>query len=259
VAGRGAETRAIQGRLSRGAGAVAFHDETDMPNASRIIALTGITRGLGRALADEFRRAGHTVLGCGRSRGEIEALRAAFGAPHDFAVVDVAEDAAVAAWAGRLIDQFGAPDLLLNNAALINRPAPLWRVGAPEFDCVVDVNLKGVANVIRHFAPEMIKRGTGVIVNFSSGWGRSTDAEVAPYCATKWAIEGLTQSLAQELPAGLAAVALNPGIIDTDMLRSCWSAGASAYPKPEAWARRAAPFLLQLGPRHNGQPLTAPG
>jgi NAD(P)-dependent dehydrogenase (short-subunit alcohol dehydrogenase family) len=230
-----------------------------MPATSRIIVLTGVTRGLGRALAGEFQSAGHTILGCGRSREGIEALRAELGAPHDFAVVDVAEDAAVAAWAARLLEKFGAPDLLLNNAAVINPPAPLWRVSAAEFDRVVDVNLKGVANVIRHFVPAMVRRGAGVIVNFSSGWGRSTDAEVAPYCATKWAVEGLTQALAQELPDGMAAVALNPGIIDTDMLRTCWASGAAAYPKPGVWARRAAPFLLQLGPRHNGQPLTAPG
>ncbi len=123
---------------------------------------------------------------------------------------------------------------------------------------MIDVNLKGVANVIRHFVPAMIKRGSGVIVNFSSGWGRSTDAEVAPYCATKWAIEGLTRALAQELPAGLAAIALNPGIINTDMLRSCFGSSAAAYPTAAQWAKKAAPFLLSLNAEHNGQPLTAP-
>ena len=120
------------------------------------------------------------------------------------------------------------------------------------------MNLKGTANVIRHFAPEMIKRRSGVIVNFSSGWGRSTDAEVAPYCATKWAIEGLTQALAQELPPGMAAVPLNPGIINTDMLRSCFGGSASSYPTPCEWADIAVPFLLKLGPSDNGNPLTVP-
>jgi NAD(P)-dependent dehydrogenase (short-subunit alcohol dehydrogenase family) len=100
----------------------------------------------------------------------------------------------------------------------------------------------------------MVKAGRGVIVNFSSGWGRAVDAEVAPYCATKWAIEGLTRALALELPAGMAAVPLNPGIIDTAMLRSCFGEGAGGYPGPEEWARQAVPFLLALGPRHNGKP-----
>ena len=190
----------------------------------------GVSRGCGRALAEEFIRQGHVVVGCGRSGKEIALLQKQFPAPNDFAVVNVAEDAQVAAWAKNVLATHSAPDLLLNNAALINRNAPLWEVPAREFSDVVDVNIKGPANVIRHFAPAMIQRGRGVIVNFSSGWGRSTDAEVAPYCATKWAIEGLTQSLAQELPAGMAAVPLNPGIINTDMLRSCFGGSAGSYP-----------------------------
>jgi len=96
-------------------------------------------------------------------------------------------------------------------------------------------------------------------VNFSSGWGRSTDAEVAPYCATKWAIEGLTQSLAQELPSGMAAVPFNPGIIATDMLQSCFGGSASGYARPEAWAKTTVPFLLKINSADNGKPMTAPG
>ena len=152
----------------------------------------------------------------------------------------------------------GPPDLLLNNAALINRNAPLWEVSSDEFSLVIDVNIKGVVNVIRHFVPAMIQRNRGVIVNFSSGWGRSTSPEVAPYCATKWAIEGLTQAMAEELPSGIAAVALNPGIINTDMLQSCFGTSADAYPTATKWARKAVPFLLSLTAKHNGQSLTAP-
>jgi NAD(P)-dependent dehydrogenase (short-subunit alcohol dehydrogenase family) len=105
----------------------------------------------------------------------------------------------------------------------------------------------------------MVARGRGVVVNLSSGWGRSVAPEVASYCMSKWAIEGLTRALAAELPAGMAAVPLNPGVIDTELLRSCWGEGAGNYPSPEEWARRAAPFLLALGPKDNGRPLTVPG
>ena len=224
--------------------------------AAKLILITGVSRGLGRALTAEFIRLGHVVLACGRSEREMAQLRKQFPAPNDFAVVDVADDAQVAAWAQRVLKTPGAPDLLLNNAALINRNAPLWEVPAPEFSDVIDVNIKGVANVIRHFVPAMIRRSRGVIVNFSSGWGRSTDAEVAPYCATKWAIEGLTQALAQELPPGLAAVPLNPGIINTAMLQSCFAGGASSYPSAEEWAKTAVPFLLKLNAADNGKQLT---
>jgi len=220
------------------------------------ILITGVSRGCGRALVEEFVRLGHVVIGCGRSEKEIAVLRQQFTAPHDFSVVNVASDAEVAAWAKRILDSHAPPDLLLNNAALINRNAPLWKVPATEFSDVIDVNIKGTANVIRHFVPAMIERSEGVIVNFSSGWGRSTDAEVAPYCATKWAIEGLTQALAQELPEGMAAVPLNPGIINTDMLRSCFGESSSGYPSPALWAKKAAPFLLRIGPKDNGRPLT---
>jgi NAD(P)-dependent dehydrogenase (short-subunit alcohol dehydrogenase family) len=169
--------------------------------------------------------------------------------------VDVASDEAVQAWAKRILQSHGAPDLLLNNAALINRNAPLWKVPADEFSALVDVNLKGVANVIRHFVPAMVAKRAGVIVNFSSGWGRSTSPNVAPYCATKWAIEGLSQALAQELPASMAAVALNPGIIDTEMLRTSWGREAANYQDPESWARRAVALILKIGPTDSGKPL----
>jgi NAD(P)-dependent dehydrogenase (short-subunit alcohol dehydrogenase family) len=198
------------------------------------------------------------VLGCGRSQKQIDALKEQFGAPHDFYSVDVSLDESVKSWASVCLTTHAPPDLLINNAGVINKNARLWEIDSHEFSEVIDVNVKGTANVIRHFAPSMVKRKSGVIVNLSSGWGRSTDAEVAPYCASKWAIEGLTQSLAQELPTGMAAVPLNPGIINTEMLQSTFGAGANHYPTPDEWAKIAVPFLLQLGPKDNGQQLTVP-
>jgi NAD(P)-dependent dehydrogenase (short-subunit alcohol dehydrogenase family) len=228
-------------------------------NGKKLVVITGVTRGLGRAMAEEFARLGNTVVGCARSQKEIAQLHAQFDRRHNFAAVNVAADQEVKSWAADVLRSHGAPSLLLNNAATINKNARLWEVSADEFSQVIDVNVKGTVSVIRHFLPPMIKAGQGVVVNFSSGWGRSTDAEVAPYCASKWAIEGLTQSLSQELPTGLAAVALNPGIINTDMLQSCFGSSASSYPTPERWAKTAVPFLLKLGPNDNGKQLTAPG
>lgn len=225
---------------------------------SRLVVLTGCTRGLGRALLERFIEMGQLVHGCGRNAEQIAELTGRFGPPHGFAALDVRKDDAVCAWARSVLAAQGPPDLLVNNAALINRPQPLWSISAAEFDEIVDVNVKGVVNLIRHFVPAMIERKRGVIVNLSSGWGRSVAPEVAPYCATKFAVEGLTKALAEELPAGMAAVPLNPGIIDTDMLRTSWQDGASSYPPPEAWSRTAAPFILKLGPADSGKGLSVP-
>jgi len=223
------------------------------------IVITGVTRGLGRALTEWYLAHGHTVCGCGRNGMEIFELRAAHPEPNNFDAVDVTEPVKVSLWAERVLGIIGAPDILINNAGLMNQPAPLWEVPAQEFSKLIDVNVKGVANVIRAFVPAMVEARRGVVVNHSSGWGRTTSPKVAPYCASKWAIEGLTQALAQELPEGMAAVALNPGVINTEMLQKCWSEGASGYPKAPAWAEVAAPFILQLGPKDNGHSLTVPG
>ncbi len=226
--------------------------------AKRVV-ITGVTRGLGQAMTAKFIELGHIIMGCGRSREAIEMLRRTYRPPHDFAAVDVSQESQVEPWAARLLSSQGAPDLLINNAAVITKNAPLWQVPAEEFDRLIDINVKGVANVIRHFLPAMTARRSGIIINFSSAWGRSVDSEVAPYCASKWAIEGLTQALAEELPRGMAAIPLNPGVIDTDMLRSCFGGSASRYPAPKKWAEKAVPFILQINSRDSGKPLTVPG
>lgn len=226
--------------------------------SAKVIWITGATSGLGRALVDEFTAAGHIVVGCGRRKKLIEQLQHEFSATHLFSTVDVAQDDEVAEFCVTAKSITGPPDLLLNNAAIVNEPAPLWEVSSDEFDRLIATNINGIANMIRHAAPMMIDRGKGVIVNFSSGWGRSTSPEVAPYCASKWAIEGLNQAFAQELPSGIATIALNPGVINTDMLQTCWREHASDYEDATKWATRAAPFLLSLKPSQNGQALTAP-
>jgi NAD(P)-dependent dehydrogenase (short-subunit alcohol dehydrogenase family) len=226
---------------------------------SKIIALTGATRGCGRAMVDFFISEGHTVLGCGRSSAAIAELNKLYPNPHDFMRVDLTNDAAVGIWVAQVLENYGPPDLLINNAAVINPSKPFWEVSSDDFEGVIDINVNGTARVLRRFLPAMVARKKGVVVNLSSGWGRSTSPRVAPYCASKWAIEGLTQSLAQELPQGMAAVALNPGIIDTDMLRSCFESGAGAYPSPEIWVKSAGPFILKLGPGDNGKSLNVPG
>ncbi|WP_299412647.1 SDR family NAD(P)-dependent oxidoreductase [Acaryochloris sp. IP29b_bin.148] len=225
--------------------------------ACRIV-ITGVTQGLGKALTIGLIQQGHTVWGCGRTATAIDDLAQQFAAPHDFAVVDISQAQQVQAWAERLMEKGGTPDIVINNAGQINDVAPLWEIADQTISQVLDVNIKGTIHVIRSFLPRMAIQGQGIIVNFSSGWGRSTSPGVAPYCASKWAIEGLNRALAQEVPAGIATVALNPGIIDTEMLETCFGEQAHHYPSPTVWAQQAVPFILNLSAQDNGQALTVP-
>lgn len=222
------------------------------------VVITGVSRGLGRALAEALIAAGHRVAGCARGAEAVATLAQQYPDQH-FTVVDIGDGAAVQTWAEAVLDQVGVPDLVINNAGLVNEPAPLWQVPGAEFEAVVTVNLLGTVNVLRSFAPAMIQRGSGIFVNYSSGWGRSTSPEFAPYCATKWAIEGLTQAFAQELPPGMAAVALNPGIIHTDMLETCYGEEAARFTPIAQWVKAALPFILSLTPQDNGRALSVPG
>lgn len=208
------------------------------------IVITGTTRGLGRALAEELSSRGHQVAGCGTSAPPPNR-------------VDVGDPAQVEQWALGVLADWGAPpDLLINSAGVTTDPDPLWAQAPEALARVLRVNVAGVQHVLRAFLPAMLERGQGVVINISSDWGRSGAPMVAPYCASKWAVEGMTACLALELPAGMAAVSLDPGTVNTDMLRFTFGPGADEYPSPESWRGRAADFVLSLGPEHNGRALT---
>jgi NAD(P)-dependent dehydrogenase (short-subunit alcohol dehydrogenase family) len=156
------------------------------------------------------------------------------------------------------LTKHGPPDFVLNNAAIVNRKTLLWEVGYRDFSEEIDINVKGVVNVIRSFVPAMIRRKRGVIVNFSSRWGKTFEKKMAPYCATKWAVVALTRVLAQELkPEDVAAVGLNPGIVKTEMLqqylRDSPTVDTSGFPTPGNWARIAVPFILRLRLKDTGK------
>ncbi|KAL6329256.1 hypothetical protein AAG906_014868 [Vitis piasezkii] len=238
---------------------------------NRTVLITGVGKGLGRALALEIAKRGHTVVGCSRSQDRLTSLQSELSSVvsspqsdsavsssdrHFFMTVDVRSNSSVEELARAVMEKKGVPDIIVNNAGTINRNNRIWEVPEEEFDTVIDTNVKGTANVMRQFIPLMIENKQGIIVNMSSGWGRSAAAQVAPYCASKWAVEGLSRSVAKELPSGLAIVALNPGVINTDMLMSCFGGSAALYQTPEAWAPKAASMILNLTAADNGASLT---
>ncbi|XP_010930522.3 NADPH-dependent pterin aldehyde reductase [Elaeis guineensis] len=234
--------------------------------APRTVLITGVSRGLGRALALELAKRGHTIIGFARSQEKIDALLAELpsddpapsSSPSKHLIIqaDVRSDSSIKELARLVVETRRVPDIIVNNAGTINKNNKIWDVSAEEFDMVIDTNIKGVANILRNFLPLMIEKKRGIIVNTSSGWGRSAAAEVAPYCASKWAIEGLTRSVAKELPPGVAVVALSPGVVNTEMLASCFGSSSALYQTPESWAPKAATFILNLTVEDNGASLT---
>ncbi len=226
---------------------------------SKSVIITGVTQGLGRAMVDRFHELGWNIYGCGRSKDKIEELKKQYSKIHDFQVIDVSDSQQVNNWANYILNTHTAPDIIINNASIVNQNAQLWKITAQEFENVMNVNVNGVVNVIRTFVPAMVARKEGIIINMSSSWGREGEAELAPYCASKFAIEGITKSMALELPHGMAVVALDPGgSISTPMLKSCAPQYINESPTPETWSHKAIEYILNITIDKNGDSLTCP-
>jgi NAD(P)-dependent dehydrogenase (short-subunit alcohol dehydrogenase family) len=228
-------------------------------NSTKTFVITGITRGLGLALARRLLKDGHVVHGCGRRTDPLEAEeRAPYGNRYSFQQLDIMDRPALAGWVKGLEKNKTEIDFLIHNAAVIHDNAMLWEIDPGQLQTVIDVNIMGSFNVLQAFLPGMLKRRHGIIITLSSGGGRTGLPGISGYCATKWAVEGLAKSLGAELPDGMAAIPMSPGIIDTDMLRSTFGDNAGNYPDPESWARVAAPFILGLDASRSGESITVP-
>ncbi|WEO95165.1 SDR family oxidoreductase [Streptomyces sp. FXJ1.172] len=225
------------------------------------VVISGVSRGLGEALARRFAELGHPVAGCGRDRTALDRLRADLGEGHLITVADVTDADAVETWAEQTVAGLGAPALVVANAGYISPQTPVWETSPADFRTTVDVNIVGVYTLARAFLPRIAAGGTFVAV--SSGWGRNPRGRLAAYTASKFAVEGFTKAIAQEaeeLLPGVTAVAVDPGGgVDTDMLATCLPDEHSGYPGPRAWARAAADYLLHQAPKEpNGASLTVP-
>jgi len=219
------------------------------------IIITGIAAGLGRALLGEFTKLGHLVFGCDSSFIGIEKLQNSFAYPERFRNIDVCDQDQVQAWASE-ISEVIVPDLLINNAGYTPEMLDFCNLPAMEFNRAISVNVIGVANVARAFLPYMKATNNGVLVNFSGRWGRIGAAKASAFCASKWAIEGLTQAISLELPSGMAAVTYSPGAVYTDaLIKIHGNEKAASFTTPECWSITAAQALLAISPSDNGAAL----
>jgi len=186
--------------------------------------ITGAATGIGRAAALLFAREGACVLASDvdRAQGEstVAEIRAA-GHEAEFAAADVADEAAVAAMVDRCIARFGRIDCAVNNAGIAGPTAALHEVSFADWNRTIATNLGGVFLCMKHEIAAMRTKGGGAIVNTSSGAGVVAAPGMAPYCASKHGILGLTKTAAVEnAPFGIRINAICPGATDTPMMQA---------------------------------------
>lgn len=211
----------------------------------RKVAITGVSQGLGKALAEAFMARGVTVSGCVRKLPDAELPGDRWKAPSRRVEANVTDAVALREFA-RDACAHAVPEIVIANAGIINDRAPSWTIPVENWRDMLDVNTLGVVRTLRAFMPAFLARESGLFIAISSGWGREATHGLGPYCASKFAVEGLIGSLQTELPAQIRAVALDPGGgVNTGMLAACLPGENADYPTPEAWGAHAARFITE--------------
>ena len=187
----------------------------------KVALITGGGRGIGEAVALAYGREGAKLAICARTGSEIEETAKevrALGAECLAAVCDVSLEESVAKMAEEVQGKFGRIDVLINNAGVMTRPTPLVELEAKKWDYTISVNLRGPFLVTRALLPLMMRQRSGSIINVSSSIGRGAYANFAAYAASKWGIEGLTQTLAAEVsPHNIRVNSVEPGYVATKL------------------------------------------
>ena len=183
----------------------------------RVAIVTGGSRGIGEAYVRALHGAGARVVVADVLSGEGEALAADLGGDARFAELDVTDEAAWTRVVADTLGYFGAVDVLVNNAGIANA-APIEHFTLEKWNAVLAVNLTGTFLGCRAVVPAMKAAGRGSIVNVSSVEGLRGSPHLHGYTASKFAVRGLTKSLAVELgPSGIRVNSIHPGLILTEM------------------------------------------
>jgi 3-oxoacyl-[acyl-carrier protein] reductase len=189
--------------------------------AGQVAMITGAGRGIGAAIAAKLAHLGATAVLCGRTRGLLESTADAIskaGGKAQALPCDVTDLRSVEAAAAHVDQTFGRIDILVNNAAVRGAEGPLHQLPPESWEQVLNTNLRGVYHCIRAFGPMMIRARTGHIINISSLAGKNAVPNSAVYTASKWGLNGLSYSVAEELRThNIRVSVICPGSVDTDL------------------------------------------
>jgi|SRR5581483_3441338 len=187
----------------------------------QLAVVTGAGRGIGAAIAGKLATLGALVVLCGRSRAPLDETAGQIieaGGRAEVATCDVTDHDSVQAVASMVERRFGKIDILVNNAGIGGFGGPLHTLPPGDWDAVLNTNLRGVFFCIRTFAPMMIRARSGHIVNISSLAGKNPLPNGAAYAASKWGLNGLTYSVAEELRThNIRVSVVCPGSVDTSL------------------------------------------
>ena len=222
--------------------------------AGKVAVVTGAARGIGEAVSHRLAQMGAHVVLIARDGATLDAVAAriaAAGASASSFPLDLRAADAVEAWGRQFTEQFGRCDVLVNNAGSGRFGKPLHEMEPEHWDETMETNLRGPYLMMRAVAPLMIERAAGHIINISSLAGHNPVANGAAYSASKWGLNGLTYSAAEELrPHGVRVSVIAPGSVNTGFGggNNADAERAARKIQPEDVAHMVAALLLQ-GPQ----------
>ncbi|MEO0621643.1 MAG: SDR family oxidoreductase [Pseudomonadota bacterium] len=229
-----------------------------MDLTGKVALITGASRGIGAAAAEEMAKAGAAVVLAARTTAETETVAEgirATGGQAEAVTCDVADMASVSAAVARAMERFGRLDVLVNNAGMIDPIVPLAESDPEAWDRLIDVNVKGVYHGVRAALPAMLETGGGTVINISSGAATNTLDGWSAYCTSKAAVLMLTRMVHKEYgPKGIRSVGLSPGTVATEMQRVIKASGINPVSQldweahiPPDWPGRALVWLASGG------------
>lgn len=187
---------------------------------NKIVLITGATAGIGKAIAEKCAHKGARLILTGRREPLLkeiqEGLRNNFSTDVLPLCFDISNHKQALEIFEKLPDKWRCPDILINNAGVARGMEPLWKVKPEEWDEMIDTNIKGILTTCHAFIPRMLERGSGLIINIGSIAGHYAYPGGGVYCATKFAVRGLSEALRMDLvTTPLRVSMISPGLVHT--------------------------------------------